>query len=139
MIPVNEALETLSSLLPGLVTAAAERFDVVLGVTAGLDSRLVLAACKDFSSAISGVSVQQNMMKVDHRDVTVPDRLLGRLGLEHKVITPKPSMSPEFARIFGGNVFMAHEHYGSDAEAILMYSAHQKTALTGSGAEVGKC
>ena len=139
MVPVNEALETLSSLLPGLVTAAAKRFDVVLGITAGLDSRLVLAACKDFSGTISGVSVQQSTMKDDHRDIAVPARLLGKFGLKHKVITPKPGMTHEFARIFRRNVFMAHEHYGPDAEAILTYSSHQNTVLTGRGAEVGKC
>ena len=139
MIPVNEALETLSSLLPGLVTAAAKRFDVALGITAGLDSRLVLAACKDFCGDISSISVQQNTMKNDHQDITVPARLLGKFGLEHKVITPKPRMTPEFSRIFRRNVFMAHDHYGPDAEAILTYNSHQNTALTGSGAEVGKC
>ena len=139
MIPVNEALETLSNLLQGLVTAAAERFDLVLGITAGLDSRLVLAACKDFSGVISSVSVLQNTMKGDHQDITVPARLLRKFGLEHKVIMLKPGMTPEFARVFRRNVFMAHEHYGPDAEAILKYYSHQKTVLTGSGAEVGKC
>jgi hypothetical protein len=138
-IPFTEALEALSGLLPGLVKAAAKRFDMVLGITAGLDSRLVLAACKDFSGVISSVSVKQNTMKDDHQDIVVPARLLGKFGLEHKVITLKPGMTPEFARIFRQNVFMAHEHYGPDAEAILTYNSHQNTALTGSGAEVGKC
>ena len=138
-IPLTEAIEPLATTLQGLATAAATRFDVVLGITAGLDSRLVLAACKDCISMISGVSVQQNTMTSDHQDIAVPARLLGRFGLEHKVIRPKPGITPEFEKMFRKSVFMAHNHYGPDAEAILTNYSHQKTAITGSGAEVGKC
>ncbi len=135
----HEALETLSKLLPALVTAAATRFDVVLGITAGLDSRLVLAASKHSGTPISGVSVRQNAMEDHHQDIAVPARLFNRLGLEHTVLLAKSQMSPEFAVRLRGNVFMAHDHYGPDAEAILEHYAHQKTVITGSGAEVGKC
>jgi hypothetical protein len=138
-IPLADALETLSGLLTGLVTAIATRFDVVLGITAGLDSRLVLAACKNLGDRISGVSIQQNTMKADNRDIIVPARLLGRIGVGHNVIRAKPKMSPAFANLFRHNVFMAHDHYGPDVEAILSCYSRQKTAITGSGAEVGKC
>jgi hypothetical protein len=138
-VTVTGALESLSSLLPGIVTAVATRFEPVLGITAGLDSRLVLAACKNLTGMISGISVRNNMMKGDHRDITVPARLLGRLGLGHKQITAKPRMTPEFAKTFRRNVFMAHDHYGPDAEAILRCYSHQKAVITGSGAEIGKC
>jgi len=134
-----DGLDILSRLLPALVTATAMRFDAVLGITAGLDSRLVLAAGKDVSGSISGVSVRQNRMKENHQDITIPARLLGKLGLQHSVLETKPQMTPEFAEAFRENVFMAHDHYGPDAEAILEHYAHQKTAITGSGAEVGKC
>ena len=138
-IPVSEALETLSKMFRGLVTAFATRFDVVLGITSGLDSRLVLAACKDFSRMLGGISIQQNTMNSSHPDLRVPARLLERLGLEHKVIKAKSHMTPKFAKSFRQSVFMAHDHYGGDAEAILKHFSHQKTVITGSGAEVGKC
>jgi hypothetical protein len=48
-------------------------------------------------------------------------------------------MSPEFSGRFKKNVFLAHEHYGADAEAIHDTFGRQKVALTGSGAEVARC
>jgi hypothetical protein len=78
-------------------------------------------------------------MADNHPDISVPARLLGELGLTHKIITPNPGMSPAFARLFRQNVFMAHDHYGPDVEAIADYTLRRTAAITGSGAEIGKC
>lgn len=48
-------------------------------------------------------------------------------------------MSPDFSRTFKCNVFMAHDHYGADAEAILSQFERRKAVVTGSGAEIGRC
>jgi len=138
-ITLTKALENLSELLPGLVTSAATRFESVIAITAGLDSRLVLAACKNFGGTISGVTVRQLGMISGHRDITVPARLFRRLALEHTLVTAEPGMTSAFSEMFNRNVFMAHEHYGPDAEAILRCYSRQKATITGSGAEVGKC
>ena len=138
-IPITNAIEHLSSLMKGLVKAASIRFELVLGITAGIDSRLVLAACNDSSEMISCASVCKNTMKDDHHDIAVPIRLSKKFGLEHKVIRVKPFMTPEFESTFRQNVFLAHDHYGPDVEAILKLFSRTKVAITGSGAEVGQC
>lgn len=136
---LDEACEKLSGLLHGLVSAAANRFDLALGLTAGLDSRTVLAACKGMEQSISYVTVRQASMRNEHQDLIVPASLLETLALPHDIVRASGTMSAEFSRRFKKNTAFAHDLYGSDVEAILNYFGRSKVALTGSGAEVGRC
>jgi len=126
--------------MQNLVIAAADRFDdLVLGITAGLDSRLVFAAAKNLSNKIGYVTVRQGNMPDSHPDLGVPAALLGKLNLPHNIVHARPSMSPGFSELFKENIFLAHDHYGPDAEAILNSYNRRKAVITGSGAEVGRC
>lgn len=138
-IGLEAAIERLSKLLPGMIRAAAQRFDLALAITAGLDSRLVLAAARDIKDKLSFVTVQQRAMPIDHADLTVSGRLLERLGLPHELICAQVSTTPKFSQTFKRSVYLAHDHYGPDAEAILRRFSRTKAVLTGSGAEVGRC
>jgi len=133
------AIERLSVLLPGIIRAAAHRFELALGVTAGLDSRMVLAAARAVKDRLSCVTVRQGGMAPDHADLAIPGRLMNRLGLPHGVIHAQKHMTPEFNQAFKRSVYLAHDHYGPDAEAILRRFSRTKAVLTGSGAEVGRC
>jgi hypothetical protein len=136
----ERAVDDISRRLENSVAAIVTRFgEVMLGITAGLDSRLVLAAARKWSDRIGYVTVQQIGMPNDHPDIAVPCALLARLGLSHSVVRPGPSMSPEFAALFKENVFLAHDRYGPDAEALLKEYRRSRVAITGSGAEVGRC
>jgi hypothetical protein len=135
----DAAVERLSVLLPGMIHAAAQRFDLALALTAGLDSRLVLAATKEIRDSVSFVTVWQNRMPEDHPDLTVPAQLLQGLGLPHGIIRAGATMTADFSRVFKRSVYLPHEHYGPDAEAILRHFSRTKATLTGSGAEVGRC
>ena len=135
----DAALEKLSLLLPGIIGAAARRFDLVLSITAGLDSRLVLAAARNVKDELPFITVQQHMASADHADLTVPATLLDQLGLPHEIIDAAPNMTPKFSQRCKRSVLYAHDHYGPDAEAILRHFSRTKAALTGSGAEVMRC
>ena len=139
-IKFNRAVEELANRIQNTVAGVVKRFDdVVLGITAGLDSRLILAAAKQWSDHISYVTVQQASMADSHQDITVPAALLRKLGLPHNIVHPVPSMSTDFSVLFKENVFLAHDHYGPDAEALLKSYNRSSVVITGSGAEVGTC
>ena len=133
------AIERLCTLLSGLIRAAAARFDLALALTAGIDSRLVLAAAKDVVDDLSIMTVRQGKMPDRHVDLEIPARLLKRLGLQHEIVRASSTMSPEFSLQFKRNVYLAHDHYGHDAEAILNHFGRTKAVLVGSAAEVGRC
>jgi hypothetical protein len=138
-LSLDAAVDRLLALLSGQIRAAVARFDATLSLTAGIDSRLVLAAARALTDRLSIVTLRQGKMPDDHADIEVPARLLKRLGLRHEVILAAPTMTPEFSRQFKCNVYLAHDHYGHDAEAILRHFGRTKATITGSGAEVGRC
>ncbi len=133
------AVDRLDVLLSGQIRAAAGRFDLALALTAGADSRAVLAAARGIADQIQMMTVRQGRQPDGHPDVEVPARLLKRLGLPHAVVRAASTMTPEFGLRFKRNVHLAHDHYGHDAEAILDRFGRRLAALTGSGAEVGRC
>ena len=135
----QSAVEDIAHLLQGLVAAGAARFDLALSLTAGLDSRLVLAAARHVKDQLTYVTVRQAKMPDNHADIEVPARLLGSLGLPHQVIRAELTMSPEFAYACKSSVFLSHDHYGADAEAIFRTFGRKKVALVGSGGEIGRC
>ena len=62
-LPLDEAVKRISADLRGLMKSAANRFDLVLAVTSGWDSRVVLASSKDIINKIhSAETVQQKDM-----------------------------------------------------------------------------
>jgi hypothetical protein len=138
-ISLNAAVDRLAHLLPGLTKAAAMRFDLALGITAGWDCRLVLAASHEIRDKLDYLTVRQGRMPDTANDIVVPARLLARLGLPHTVVKALPYMSAEFSYRFKRSVYLAHDHYGGDAEAILAWSQRRKVVMTGSGAEIGRC
>jgi len=135
----DAAVAVLVPLLRGMVAAAHRRFEFVLALTAGIDSRLVLAACRELRDRIGYVTVRQSGMEDHNMDLVVPARLLAGVGLTQDVIRARASMSPIFSWTFKRNVLMAHDHYGADAEAILLRFGRRKVVMTGSGAEIGRC
>jgi hypothetical protein len=134
-----DAVERLAHLLPALIEAASRRFDLALALTAGWDSRLVLAASRGVTDKLEYMTVRQGNMPDTACDVVTTSRLLARLGLQHHVVKALPAMSAEFSYRFKRSVFLAHNHYGGDAEAILAWSRRRKVVMTGSGAEISRC
>jgi hypothetical protein len=138
-VELAEAVERMTGLLRGQIAAAERRFDLVVGLTAGLDSRVVLAACRGLEDRIEFATIRQARMRDDSADIQVSTALAGDLGLRHRVIRAPVAASAEFSAACKRSVYLAHEHYEADAEAILRCFAGQKVAVTGSGAEVGRC
>lgn len=128
----------LIKLFEGLIVAATHRFPLVAGLTAGLDSRLVLAASRSVVKHLSFITVRQNHFDDNHRDIAIAERLAARFGLSHIVVAAAHTTSPDFAYAFKSNVFCAHEHYAADAEALYEHFQRQSVALTGSAGEVGR-
>jgi hypothetical protein len=135
---LDEAAERTASILSGLMTSASNRFDLSLSITAGMDSRLVLAACREIKDKISYMTVRQIGMPDDHPDVVVPSQLLSNLGLKHEVVRSSLLVDDVFLDIFKKNVPVAHYIYAPDAQAILKHYAQKKVAVTGSASEVAR-
>jgi hypothetical protein len=137
-LPFNEALEKISVTLQKLMRALSNRFDLVLSITAGWDSRLVLASSKEISNKVAYMTVRQIAMSEDHPDIRIPSLLLSKLGLKHDIVKSTYIMKDEFITIFKKNVPLAHYIYVPDAHAIFNYYSQDKVVVTGGASEIGR-
>lgn len=134
--PIGRAVETVSRMLTGLIRSAAERFDLVQSLTAGWDSRLLLAASREISHRISYMTVRQREMRESHADIRIPSALSTKLGFKHHVVRSSLIMDPEFVKTFKTNAVLAHDHYAPDAQAILNHYGLAKVCMVGSVSEL---
>jgi len=138
-VSTDDAEEIIARRLTNIIRAAAIRYPLSIGMTAGIDSRVVMALAKALSSEIDFVTVRQRKMPDDHPDITIPAELCKKHGLDHRIIKPAISMSADFSKLFKDNVLMATDIYGPDAEAILNKLGRKTAAITGSAGEIGQC
>jgi hypothetical protein len=138
MLP-HEAMQNIAATLKGLMKCALNRYELALSITAGLDSRLLLAVSKEISNLVSYMTVRQIGIPENHPDVAIPSLLLSQLGLKHDIVKSSLLMDDEFITVFKKNVQMSHDVYAPDAQAILNFYSQEKVAVTGSVCEIGRC
>jgi asparagine synthetase B (glutamine-hydrolysing) len=97
---VDEALSSISALSTGMMQAAAHRFDLAIALSAGWDSRLLLAASRPVAQQVQYYTAKRPDMGWRHMDVDVPVRLARQLGLRHQVVEHGTEVTPEFERLF---------------------------------------
>ena len=143
----NRPLENLSleevggrtaKTLLGLMTSLSNRYDLAVSLTAGWDSRVVLAASREIRNKVSYVTVRQLGMPGNHADIMIPSLLVSKFGLKYDIVEAPPAMDDEFKVIFDKNVPFPHEKWGPDVQAIMKYNAQPRVVVTGSASETAR-
>ena len=137
-ISLEIAVENISVIITGLMKSACNRYDMALAITAGWDSRLVLASAKDIRDRISYFTTKQMNMSNDHADLTVPSILLTQFNLKHNVLSKTNNLNKNFLSIYNKNVPFAHYAWAADAQVEYEYNKKKKVAVTGSVSEVAR-
>jgi hypothetical protein len=83
----DATLSEIEQLLRKAVTAAAERGPVWLPLTAGGDSRLLLAAC--VAERVPVVTYTMRSSRIDEWDLRLPPKIAAAAGVEHRLIEPR--------------------------------------------------
>lgn len=100
--PVNEVTERAVTMLKGYLKAISNRHEIVLGVTAGYDSRVLFLAsleekCKYFVFKYQGMSET-------HYDITIPQKLAELFEKDFEVIEYKKDTDDQTRKEFIGSV-----------------------------------
>src|SRR6185436_9496053 len=98
----------------GLIKSAAHRFELALAITAGWDSRLILAASREISHQLYFFTLFTKIPA----DVVIASRLLSKLGFSHTVIKYPTQMDDDFSDIFKRNVTGANDYAGNMVQGI---------------------
>ena len=99
-LSLDEGIKRGAKLLKGLVKSAANRYELAFTITAGRDTRLLLAASREIRHKIFFFTMMYWRMTKGSADVVIPSRLLKKLGLQHHVIKCPPQMENKFKYIY---------------------------------------
>ncbi len=94
-ISLTEQREKAAMLLRGIFDAATRRFPLAMGLSSGLDSRMLLAASREYSSNIDYFTMVSEQNSASHYDAAAAAELLEKLRVPHRII-PVPHEVPQF-------------------------------------------
>ncbi|MCD4683499.1 MAG: hypothetical protein K8R86_09480, partial [Bacteroidales bacterium] len=108
-ISLNEGIEEGSKMLSGIYKSANNRYELMMAVTAGNDTRLLLAASRSVSENIFYYTNYHPRLTDDHQDIVVPSRLLKKVGLEFHVQKYSLEVDEDFKQIYYQNTLNPSE------------------------------
>lgn len=121
-IPIEQSIELSSQILQGMIKSVSLRYPILLAVTAGIDSRILLAASKIIKDKVY-YFIQEFASNRGSYDINVPKRLLKKLQLEfHVEKCEKIIKDEEFNQFFYKNVAVIQ----TEAKKVLHYNFYEK-------------
>ncbi len=136
-LPREEAVAESVRLMKGLTRAAELRYPLALSMTAGWDSRLMLALSRDFAPQLYFFTLAYSDDRTG-RDIAVPARLLRRLGLPHHVLDYPDRVSEPFRELHQRSTTAPSPAWCADVQALFDEYPPDRVCLTGDVAEVVK-
>ncbi len=121
--------------MQALMAAAARRFDLVVRVSASMDSRLMLAATAgslDRVEFYSGLSKQRG---VNHPDLAIPRQMLAGTSARHHVIPNDGTVDAAFAKVFDASLQHGHPQRVPGLGRQLEYFKLTRVAVLGNVSE----
>jgi len=134
-LSVEESIRLSTPILQNSIKAAADRFDLKMGITAGSDSRRSLAAAKNVCDKIFFFT---HTPRNDTTDMDIPARLLPKLGIKHHTFEIQP-MSDEFRELYECSATWARERRGQVAHTALINFGPDATVLNSNLSEIHQC
>jgi len=110
-IPLGECSKICAGLLEGYIKSIAARYKVMLPVTAGKDSRTLLAATRDLKNEVFYYVNHGNHLTDASKDIKVPTALFKQLGLDFHVLHSSDEVDQDFRQIYFENNKSAFENH----------------------------
>ena len=108
-LKLDEAVERLSFLFKGFIEGACIRYKIHLGVTAGWDTRLILACSKDYRDKIFYYTNKTPALNGKNHDIKIPKELSRLLGFDINILDIPDNIDNTFKKIFYENNILAHD------------------------------
>jgi hypothetical protein len=136
--PIDTAflVEQATRLLQGTLEALVSRYTLALPITAGIDSRVLLAASKTHKKNIHYFVHQHGDMSASHADIVVPSTITKRLEIEFCVQQPNDEVPGWFYEQLDRNVTTARHGKKTDNIYHHFCSLEQRVNVNGNGSEI---
>lgn len=127
----------VANLIKKMIEAASYRSNLAVTLTAGWDSRLVIAACDSVKEKIDVITLKYHNMPDNHIDILIPKQICNKYGYSHKIL-PCNSLDPDFAETYKEHSENAHEYWMQIAQSIRDYGYENWLWIKGSCNEVSR-
>ncbi|GAB4388043.1 MAG: hypothetical protein Kow0025_05030 [Thermodesulfovibrionales bacterium] len=134
---LDTAVKLSCRYLRGTLKAVTSRFDVMMAVTSGIDSRSLLAASREVRDRIYYFINQEPPLHGGSPDIRVPREMFGKLGVPFHVHEVDGRVDEEFREVFLDNVFMSTDLILPTIYNVYFKNHGNKVNLLGVG-EIGR-
>jgi hypothetical protein len=131
-----EAVTKSCKFLQGIMNSILHRHQVIMAITAGTDTRTLLAASKGMHDKIHYFVSNCNLGHT-HPDISVPKKIFENIGIPFQVYDVPDDVDNEFRKIYRGNTFLASEHYLPPIYHVFFKKHSKKMCVLGVG-EIGR-
>jgi len=137
-ISVEEGVRLSTPIIKNTIETAYGKFNLKMGISAGMDSRKTLAATKEIKEKLYYFTIEHNTNGIESVDVKVPRKLLSKLGIQHHIIGQK-YMDEEFQRLYEASATFARKSKGNIAYTLLAGLGPDANILNSNTAEISQC
>ena len=137
----ERAIERSAASLTGVISAASRRFPLALALTAGYDSRLLLAASRSHVQEMAFYTLRRPATRRRHADLYLPRKILRDQGLARKLIPVEPVTGGAVAKAIEESFTLHHQAAINHATALQSNPPLSGGWVTVNGnvAEVARC
>lgn len=139
ILNINETIDQVAKILKGSIEAVTYRRNIMQSVTAGWDSRVLLAASKDVSAQNYYFVNTMNIYKDDHIDIAIPRKIMTGIGLKLNIFRDMPKLRDTFFEMLKLNVEGARKLPKTLAIQYYHDFHSEKMNLNGNGSEILRC
>jgi hypothetical protein len=107
----KETVDICAKMLQGYVESIGQRYNIMLPVTAGKDSRTLLAATWAMKNEVYYYINKENRLDNKSLDIVIPQKLIKDLGLDFHILDPYHSIDEDFIEVYYENNPLASAFY----------------------------
>jgi hypothetical protein len=136
-LDLDAAVAKSCEYLEGTLKAVASRYDVMMAVTSGIDSRSLLAASRRLADRIYYFINKEGQLTDHSPDVRIPREMFKELKIPFHVHVPEGPVDEEFRKVFLSNTFMSTDLVLPTIYNVYFKRHEKKVNLLGVG-EIGR-
>ena len=135
-LDLEDAVSKACSFIQGSIRAVANRHSIMMAVTAGTDSRTLLAASRSIQDKIY-FFINDQRQDPNHPDISIPKAIFENMGIPFHIHDVPKDVNDEFRQIFLSNTFFASERILPAIYNVYFKSHSDKVNVLGIG-EIGR-
>ncbi len=133
---LEEGVKIAAQTLKGLIAAAHKRFPLAVALSSGLDSRMMLAATKDFAEDVFVFSMMYRHLTTESDDLKVPRDITSAVNLTLHTVDARVPMSEEFSEVYNQTLVGTKDDWGNMVEARFKHIPQGRIILKGTISEI---